>query len=123
MITQYAGAVEVRELGRKVASLAAHDREIMNALEFLLTEVELLTPSISRILLPRVDYADDFHDIGAYTVDHQVVRVDHGFARPLYPPRAIEKRVLDKPFGTGLHRILDAKRGSQVTVGNIGDDL
>ncbi|WEK47253.1 MAG: CcdB family protein [Candidatus Andeanibacterium colombiense] len=39
MVTQYSGALEVRELGRKVASLAAHDREIMNALDFLLTGV------------------------------------------------------------------------------------
>lgn len=39
MATQYAGAVEVRELGPKVASLAGHDREIMNALDILLTGV------------------------------------------------------------------------------------
>ena len=39
MVTQYAGAVEVGELGRKVTSLERHDREIMNALDFLLTGV------------------------------------------------------------------------------------
>ncbi|AKM07208.1 CcdB family protein [Pelagerythrobacter marensis] len=39
MVTQYAGAVELRELGRRVTSLAKHNREIMNALDFLLTGV------------------------------------------------------------------------------------
>ena len=39
MVTQYAGAIEVRELGEKVASLAGRDHEIMNALDFLLTGV------------------------------------------------------------------------------------
>jgi toxin CcdB len=39
MVTQYAAAVELRELGPKVASLHAHDREIGNALDFLLTGV------------------------------------------------------------------------------------
>ena len=39
MVTQYASALEVRELGPKVASLADRDHEIMNALDFLLTGV------------------------------------------------------------------------------------
>jgi toxin CcdB len=39
MVTQYAAAMEVRELGPKVASLAGRDHEIMNALDFLLTGV------------------------------------------------------------------------------------
>lgn len=39
MVTQYAGAVELRELGAKVASLADQGREIMMALDFLLTGV------------------------------------------------------------------------------------
>lgn len=39
MITQFAGAVGVRELGPKVASLAEHDWQIMNALDVLLTGV------------------------------------------------------------------------------------
>jgi toxin CcdB len=39
MVTQYASAVELRELGPHVTSLAQHDREIMNALDFLLTGV------------------------------------------------------------------------------------
>ena len=39
MVTQYAAAMEVRELGAKVAPLAEHDHTIMNALDFLLTGV------------------------------------------------------------------------------------
>jgi toxin CcdB len=39
MVTQYAAAVERRELGPKLASLAEHDREIMSALDLLLTGV------------------------------------------------------------------------------------
>lgn len=39
MVTQYAAAMEVRELGPKAASLADHSHEIMNALDFLLTGV------------------------------------------------------------------------------------
>ena len=39
MVTQFAGAIGRRELGPKIASLAAHDREIMNALDVLLTGV------------------------------------------------------------------------------------
>ena len=39
MVTQYAAAVELRELGPKVASLDAHDHQIGNALDFLLTGV------------------------------------------------------------------------------------
>lgn len=39
MVTQYAGAVELREMGPKVATLAGHAREIMNALDVLLTGV------------------------------------------------------------------------------------
>ena len=36
MVTQFAAAVLLRELGQVRASLAAHDREIMNALDLLL---------------------------------------------------------------------------------------
>ena len=39
MVTQYAGAIEVREFGPKTASLAVHNHTIMNALDFLLTGV------------------------------------------------------------------------------------
>jgi toxin CcdB len=39
MVTQYAAAVELHELGPKVASFDAHDREIGNALDLLLTGV------------------------------------------------------------------------------------
>jgi toxin CcdB len=39
MVTQYASAIEVRELGPKIGSLAVHDHEIMNALDFLLTGI------------------------------------------------------------------------------------
>lgn len=39
MVTQYAGAIEARKLGLIVASLADHDRDIMNALDVLLTGV------------------------------------------------------------------------------------
>lgn len=39
MMTQYVAAIELHELGRKVASLADRDREIMNALDILLTGV------------------------------------------------------------------------------------
>lgn len=39
MVTQYAAAIETRELGPKVASLADRDHEIMKALNFLLTGV------------------------------------------------------------------------------------
>lgn len=39
MVTQYAAAVEVRELGRRVTSLAKFDYEIGNALDLLLTGV------------------------------------------------------------------------------------
>jgi toxin CcdB len=39
MLTQSAAAIRRRELGPKVASLADRDREIMNALDFLLTGV------------------------------------------------------------------------------------
>jgi toxin CcdB len=39
MLTQSAAAIRRRELGAKVASLADHDREIINALDFLLTGV------------------------------------------------------------------------------------
>ena len=39
MLTQSASAVARRELGPVVISLADHDREIMNALDFLLTGV------------------------------------------------------------------------------------
>ncbi len=37
MVTQYAAAVALRELGTKVASLVEHEREITNALDLLLT--------------------------------------------------------------------------------------
>ena len=39
MVTQYAGAVEARELGPIMASLVRHEREIGNALDFLITGV------------------------------------------------------------------------------------
>lgn len=39
MVTQYASAIELRELGPKVASLAERDREVMNALDLLITGV------------------------------------------------------------------------------------
>jgi toxin CcdB len=39
MLTQYAAAIEVRELGEAMGSLAGQDREIMNALDVLLTGV------------------------------------------------------------------------------------
>ncbi len=39
LVTQYAAAIDKRELGPVVASLAEHDREIMNALDLLLTGV------------------------------------------------------------------------------------
>lgn len=39
MMTQYAAAIEVPELGAKVASLADHAYEITTALDFLLTGV------------------------------------------------------------------------------------
>ena len=39
MATQYAGAVEARELGPITASLVQHEREIGNALDFLITGV------------------------------------------------------------------------------------
>lgn len=39
LLTQSASAVARRELGPVVASLAEHDREILNALDFLLTGV------------------------------------------------------------------------------------
>lgn len=39
MMTQYAAAIELRELGPKVASLADGDREIISALDILLTGV------------------------------------------------------------------------------------
>ncbi|WP_106640782.1 CcdB family protein [Allosphingosinicella vermicomposti] len=39
MVTQYAAAVELRELGEKVVSLAEHGHEIQNALDLLLTGV------------------------------------------------------------------------------------
>lgn len=39
MVTQHAGALEVRELGQPVASLSAHDYTITGALDFLLTGV------------------------------------------------------------------------------------
>ena len=39
MVTQYAAAVSRRDLGQVAASLADHDREIMNALDMLLTGV------------------------------------------------------------------------------------
>lgn len=39
LLTQSASAVARRELGSVVASLAEHDREVLNALDFLLTGV------------------------------------------------------------------------------------
>lgn len=39
MVAQYAAAIEVRELGPKIASLADQSREIINALDILLTGV------------------------------------------------------------------------------------
>lgn len=39
MVTQHIGSVETRELGRPIASLASHDLDIINALDFLLTGV------------------------------------------------------------------------------------
>lgn len=39
MVTQYAGAIELREFGRKIASLLDRDREIMNALDMLISGV------------------------------------------------------------------------------------
>lgn len=39
MVTQFAGAIEASKLGPVVATLADHDREIMNALDVLLTGV------------------------------------------------------------------------------------
>jgi toxin CcdB len=39
MVTQFAAAIELRELGPRVASLADHDREIMNALDLLISGV------------------------------------------------------------------------------------
>lgn len=39
MMTQYAAAIELCELGEKAVSLAGRDREIMNALDILLTGV------------------------------------------------------------------------------------
>lgn len=39
LVAQQLSAVERRELGRQVGSLAAHEREILNALDFLLTGV------------------------------------------------------------------------------------
>lgn len=39
MVTQYAGAVELRELGSIVASLADRDREIVGALDVLITGI------------------------------------------------------------------------------------
>ena len=39
MMTQYAGAVEVRELGEKVTSLSSFDYEIDNALDLLISGV------------------------------------------------------------------------------------
>ena len=36
MVTQFAAAIEVRELGPKIGSLAEHDREIGNALDLLI---------------------------------------------------------------------------------------
>jgi toxin CcdB len=39
MMTQYAGAVEVRELGPKVTSLSDFDYQIGNALDLLITGV------------------------------------------------------------------------------------
>lgn len=39
MVTQFAGAVQLRELGSPVQSLGVRDTEILNALDMLLTEV------------------------------------------------------------------------------------
>lgn len=39
MLTQSAAAVSIRELGQVVISLAQNDREILNALDFLITGV------------------------------------------------------------------------------------
>ena len=39
MLAQQLSAVERRELGARVGSLATHEREIVNALDFLLTGV------------------------------------------------------------------------------------
>lgn len=39
MVAQYAAAVEVRELGAKVASLGTHGREILNALDVLISGI------------------------------------------------------------------------------------
>lgn len=39
LMAQHLSAVERRELGARVGSLAAHEREIVNALDFLLTGV------------------------------------------------------------------------------------
>jgi len=39
MVTQFAAAVETRELGRKVASLAQHDHAIVGALDMLITGI------------------------------------------------------------------------------------
>lgn len=39
MMTQYAGAMDVQDLGQKVGSLAEHSYEITSALDFLLTGV------------------------------------------------------------------------------------
>jgi toxin CcdB len=39
MVTQYASTLELRELGPRIASLAAHHRQIVNALEVLITGV------------------------------------------------------------------------------------
>jgi toxin CcdB len=39
MVTQFAAAIEVRELGACIGSLAQHDSQIANALNLLLTGV------------------------------------------------------------------------------------
>jgi toxin CcdB len=39
MVTQYASALETRELGPKIASLAHRDHKIVNALDVLITGV------------------------------------------------------------------------------------
>jgi toxin CcdB len=39
MVTQYAAAVELQELGDVVGSLAAHDHEIVGALDLLITGI------------------------------------------------------------------------------------
>ena len=36
MVTQFAAAITLRDMGEKVGSLAAHDREILNALDMLI---------------------------------------------------------------------------------------